>query len=427
MAEDASPGRPTEATVRTLLVKACGRCSFAGCASPLVDPVTHVPTLRVAHIKARRPGGPRYDPTQSEVARHAYPNLILLCAAHGDVIDKASNIATYTVERLLSMKAAHEASCTEVDIDATDAVVHAVLALSESSTVVSILQAGGQTAQTIFNIGAQGTPPAEVELYVAGNTATEDWARWYHVAARSTTESVALQARVSVVHQTRSIAPEQWRWQGGAATVDIRRTGMLIPLVVGGVRHAVRSLTVGWYVAEGCWYLTPLGNQGAGRFFAAFVPNERHLFDVTVSWVEGGLERQANASFELRFWRKKASDPRFIRVGVRPTYMDQAGGLGELRDAGVALRNRGSDLPDPSAVDPWRSEVEDWALEAESLIAEVSASEASMLRTLDTFAAVQFPGARIHGDSHLLELQVLHEKIERLTQFMTSGRIAAVP
>jgi hypothetical protein len=341
------------------------------------------------------------------------------------VIDKRENGAMYSVDRLQAMKASHEASCSEVGIDATDAVVSVVLALSDGGPVVSVRQAGGQTARNIFNIGSpHRASAADVELYSIGNTATEEWARWYHVAARTTSDSVAEHARVSVVHQRRSITSEQWRWQGGEATADLRRTGTLIPLVAGGLRQTARSLAVGWYVAEGCWYLTPLAHQGPGRFFGAFAPDERHLFDVTVSWIEEGSERQAIASFELRFWKNRSSEPRFLRVGQRPTYMDQAGGLGELRDAGVALRNRGGALPSPSAVDGWGSEVGRWSDEVESLISEVSPSEGSMFRTLNTFDVVQFPSARVHGDRHLLQLQVVHEKVARLTRFMTSGRIA---
>lgn len=226
------------------------------------------------------------------------------------------------------------------------------------------------------------------------------------------------------MHQGTSIAPEQWRWQGGAEAVDIRRSGILIPLVAGGLRQTTRSLAVG-YVAEGCWYLTPLAHHGRGRFFAAFVPDERHLFDVTVSWSEAGTEWQANASFELRFWKKKSSEPRFLRVGQRPSHVDQAGGLGELRDAGVALRNRGSALRDAAAVPTWRTDLETWEREAESVIAEVSPTEANLFRTLDTFSAAQFPTARIYEPDQLVGLQVLHEKIARLTRFMTTGRIAA--
>jgi hypothetical protein len=61
----------------------------------------------ICHIKARSPGGPRYDPAQSERDRHSFGNLILLCPSHGKVID--SELRAHTSALLQQWKAAHEA------------------------------------------------------------------------------------------------------------------------------------------------------------------------------------------------------------------------------------------------------------------------------------------------------------------------------
>lgn len=60
----------------------------------------------VCHVKAQNAGGPRFDPNQTEEARHAFENLILLCSVHHRVVD--DQFDTYSVELLSEMKELHE-------------------------------------------------------------------------------------------------------------------------------------------------------------------------------------------------------------------------------------------------------------------------------------------------------------------------------
>jgi len=98
---------PSVATVKRLFAVSGNRCAFPGCALPLVDEASGKVTGRICNIKADSPGGPRYDPEQSEEERHGFANLVLMCPLHHDVID--SDVETYTVENLLEIKARHEA------------------------------------------------------------------------------------------------------------------------------------------------------------------------------------------------------------------------------------------------------------------------------------------------------------------------------
>jgi len=98
---------PSVATVKRLFAVSGNRCAFPGCALPLVDEASGKVTGRICHIKADSPGGQRYDAGQSEKERHGFANLVLMCPLHHDVID--SDAETYTVERLLEIKARHEA------------------------------------------------------------------------------------------------------------------------------------------------------------------------------------------------------------------------------------------------------------------------------------------------------------------------------
>jgi hypothetical protein len=90
--------------IKLLFARSGNRCAFPKCTSPIAQGDTLIG--EVCHIKAQKPGWPRYDATQPPEGRHAYDNLILLCPTHHTVVDDDDE--TYTVERLKKMKAHHE-------------------------------------------------------------------------------------------------------------------------------------------------------------------------------------------------------------------------------------------------------------------------------------------------------------------------------
>lgn len=105
----------------------------------------------ICHIRAVSPNGPRHDPEQSAVDRHAYDNLILLCAKHHKVVD--DDPEAYTVQRLIKMKADHASRVAALP---ADEVEHGARLLIDQS-VASADQSGGITAHTVnqtFNIVA---------------------------------------------------------------------------------------------------------------------------------------------------------------------------------------------------------------------------------------------------------------------------------
>lgn len=67
-----------------------------------------------AHICAASPGGPRYDPNQSQEERDGIDNLILLCRNCHRKIDDPNTSEQYPVERLRNWKSAHIARCNEM-------------------------------------------------------------------------------------------------------------------------------------------------------------------------------------------------------------------------------------------------------------------------------------------------------------------------
>lgn len=149
---------PSLATVKRLYAVSGNRCAFPKCTLQLVDLASGKVTGRIAHIKARQPGGPRYEPAQTEEQRHGFDNLLLLCPIHHDVVDDDPD--SYTVERLSAMKSKHE-SAQQALPEPRDAIANQFLANISGNTVThgSIIftqnQMGGQVAHSIQNFGLQ--------------------------------------------------------------------------------------------------------------------------------------------------------------------------------------------------------------------------------------------------------------------------------
>jgi hypothetical protein len=98
-------------TQKMLWGKAAARCSMPECRRQLVEDISETddPSLvgENCHIVAEKDNGPRGDPTMSVDDRNRYGNLILLCSVDHKIID--DNESVWTVDRLRSVKAEHEA------------------------------------------------------------------------------------------------------------------------------------------------------------------------------------------------------------------------------------------------------------------------------------------------------------------------------
>ena len=152
---------PTLQTIKRLFALSKNQCAYPDCRDALIRGAGTV-VADVAHIKAQSPKGLRYDPSQNDVERHAFENLMLLCPNHHRVIDDEKNLTQFPVDVLLEMKSKHELSPGEI-FEASDEVAATVLqnylnvniGNVGDYSVVSIGQLGGQTAYNITNIGPQ--------------------------------------------------------------------------------------------------------------------------------------------------------------------------------------------------------------------------------------------------------------------------------
>lgn len=115
---------PTLEVLRALFAKSGNVCAFPDCVHPLIDD-ENLFVGQVCHIEAAEPGGERYNPAQTADQRRGYDNLLLLCYRHHIV---TNNTDVYTVERLRTMKAAHEAAHSGRRFEADEKVIAAVAA-----------------------------------------------------------------------------------------------------------------------------------------------------------------------------------------------------------------------------------------------------------------------------------------------------------
>jgi len=97
---------PSDRSIKILYASSGGLCAYPGCRTPLVVPQSRALLGEICHIHAASPGGPRFDPTQSDDMRNEADNLIILCPTHHSLVDQDPE--TYTAQSLLSMKQQHE-------------------------------------------------------------------------------------------------------------------------------------------------------------------------------------------------------------------------------------------------------------------------------------------------------------------------------
>jgi hypothetical protein len=138
--------------IKTLFARSGNRCAFPDCPELLVRDDGHI-AAQICHIKASKPGGPRFDPEQSSEERNGASNLILLCANHHAVVDAQPH--AYTVEVLEEMKVLAEKTFGRAERNSDLIFARALIGASGSVSViadksnVAINSPGAIQAQTI--------------------------------------------------------------------------------------------------------------------------------------------------------------------------------------------------------------------------------------------------------------------------------------
>lgn len=101
----------TDLTLKTIYGRSYNECNHPDCTQLIieVDPNTGrvVNHGQMAHIRAQKPGGERWDPNYPKEQLNLPDNLILLCSNHHNVIDQKNAGEHYTVEVLEQWKKQH--------------------------------------------------------------------------------------------------------------------------------------------------------------------------------------------------------------------------------------------------------------------------------------------------------------------------------
>lgn len=113
----------SDTTKKALFALSFGRCYFPDCANRVVEMAGETPivTAQIAHIRAAKKGGPRYDENMTDEERRSFSNLLVLCTFHHRLID--TKPTDYPAELLQEWKEQHEgqlskdlAALTEEDL-----------------------------------------------------------------------------------------------------------------------------------------------------------------------------------------------------------------------------------------------------------------------------------------------------------------------
>jgi hypothetical protein len=100
-------GGYTDLTLKRLWGLSGNECYFPDCTKQMVDGRADAVFGIIAHIRARNPRGPRFEPSMTDAERNDWPNLMLLCPDHSRIIDDVEP-GKWPAERLLEIKSRHE-------------------------------------------------------------------------------------------------------------------------------------------------------------------------------------------------------------------------------------------------------------------------------------------------------------------------------
>jgi hypothetical protein len=168
---------PTTALKRVFALSG-NRCAFPNRTNMLIDEPSNTMIAKVCHIKGRSPGSKRYDKSQPDEERHGADNLLVLCPKHHDVID--DDDISYTVDRLIRMKADHEIKFRGMSGGSDDALAEKFAAaihhniVSEGSILQVRGQTGGQVAHVIHNYGSSLRTESRFDLQLVAKHLASD-------------------------------------------------------------------------------------------------------------------------------------------------------------------------------------------------------------------------------------------------------------
>ncbi len=136
--------------LRNLSIRSKNKCAFPGCDHPILN-LDGDYIAELCHIEAAEPGGPRYNPQQSDEERRSYDNLLFLCHRHHKETDDE---ALYPVTLMKKIKFEHE-SLPEVVFDHELLLKRIESVFNEQRKLTEFLQSQHSKTEGLSNYAIQ--------------------------------------------------------------------------------------------------------------------------------------------------------------------------------------------------------------------------------------------------------------------------------
>ncbi|WP_280478880.1 HNH endonuclease signature motif containing protein [Nocardia asiatica] len=127
------PGLSDPLLIKKLFGRAT-RCAYPACHEELIfeDRGKLTPNVEIAHIRSKKPKGPRYDPAYPKLLLDTEENLLLLCRKHHTPVDHHTSV--YQTDEVLEWK--HQQIAGRSGRDLSDSQVAQIIAYLQQLTQV---------------------------------------------------------------------------------------------------------------------------------------------------------------------------------------------------------------------------------------------------------------------------------------------------
>lgn len=165
--------------------------------------------------------------------------------------------------------------------------------------------AGGAGGSAYVNTQPPVAPKPDVRIHVVGNTASQEWLRWFHLVAFNESEIIAKDVRIEMfVMGATGGSFQRWMWTGAEEFVDLRKGRPVeIPLFIGALEDHPESPQYRVVIPKGHWYLTDQTFLKDGKAAWPLLPakNHRYAAQLTLRWTDGVREvGQLRQCFSIR-------------------------------------------------------------------------------------------------------------------------------
>jgi len=151
--------------------------------------------------------------------------------------------------------------------------------------------AGGAGGSAHVNAYPPIPAKPDVRIHVVGNTASQEWLRWFHLVCFNESEIIAKDVRIEIfVMGATGGAFQRWMWTGAEEVVDLRKGRPVeIPLFIGALEDHPESPQYRVAIPKGNWFLTDQTFLKDGKAAWPLLPTKNHRYaaQLALRWTDG--------------------------------------------------------------------------------------------------------------------------------------------